>query len=470
MTQAFQCPKCGAPLDYHGTDPIIKCPYCRSSVIVPDNLRSKPAFSGGHDVFTIDGISDMSDLLNQAAQLKEVKELAEAGKVKEAVDLFRQVTGQDEFSARQAVNALAAGQPVILGDLNKSSPVVNLGGASSNTASKTINPKQLRGIFIAIIIFVVFSTLAGIIIPLFATFGTIFAAEALINKQRETPLAQTVAEKPTKIPQPSPTPGYGVVDLQFGSKGMAPGMFDDARSIAVSPIADSIFVADYQSGRVQSFSPSGQFLAQWLMESENGMGSPIIQKVSIGTNGDVFVLLQGNIVHLDASGQKINSIAALESYSDVVAGWDGKVYVLEGDTLIAFDSEGKELARYQDLIQKITGNYESNTRLAIDGKGYFYILVIGHNQAVYKFDNTAVFVDKFGNSEQFRAPGNIAVDGQGRVFISDFDGIQVYTNDGAYLDTVGGEIEGVPFGITIDKDGKLLAMFNSGQVVRFTLK
>lgn len=470
MSQAFQCPKCGAPLDYHGTDPIIKCPYCRSSVIVPDNLRSRPTFSGTHDIFTLDGIGDMSDLLSQANQLKEVKEMAEQGEVQKAVELFRQVTGQDEFSARQAVNALVSGQPVILSDLNINGQEVKINAGSLNPTVKTVSQKQIKGIITAILIFVAITTLAGIIIPLIATFGTLFATSAMLKDQLATEVPQALIAKPTQAPKASPTPGYGTVDLQFGSKGIAPGMFDDARSIAVSPLSDDIFVADYQSGRVQSFTPLGRSFTQWIMETKDGMGTPIIQKLSVGTQSDVYVLIQGDIAHLDESGQWQNTISSFESFNDVVAGWDGKVYALEDDTLIVFDPQGTELARYEDLVRKVTGEYESNTRLAIDGQGNYYLLVMGHNQAVFKFNRDAVYVDRFGNSDQFHAPNNIAVDGQGRIFISDFDGVQVYSNDGAYIDTVGGEIEGVPFGITIDKEGRLLAIFNSGQVVRFNLK
>jgi sugar lactone lactonase YvrE len=49
-------------------------------------------------------------------------------------------------------------------------------------------------------------------------------------------------------------------------------------------------------------------------------------------------------------------------------------------------------------------------------------------------------VNRFGKTGdqpgQFRAPGSIAVDGQGRVYIGDFKGIQVFDSDGTYLDLI----------------------------------
>jgi predicted RNA-binding Zn-ribbon protein involved in translation (DUF1610 family) len=44
MAQTFDCPSCGAALEYHGgTESTIQCPYCGNTVIVPAELRSQPA-------------------------------------------------------------------------------------------------------------------------------------------------------------------------------------------------------------------------------------------------------------------------------------------------------------------------------------------------------------------------------------------------------------------------------------------
>jgi DNA-directed RNA polymerase subunit RPC12/RpoP len=42
MLDTFNCPNCGAPLDNHGSDPMVRCPYCNTSVIVPKKFRAKP--------------------------------------------------------------------------------------------------------------------------------------------------------------------------------------------------------------------------------------------------------------------------------------------------------------------------------------------------------------------------------------------------------------------------------------------
>ncbi len=42
MPDAFNCPNCGAPLNNHGSDAVVPCLYCGTSVVVPKKLREKP--------------------------------------------------------------------------------------------------------------------------------------------------------------------------------------------------------------------------------------------------------------------------------------------------------------------------------------------------------------------------------------------------------------------------------------------
>ena len=41
--RTFQCPTCGAPLTHAGSDKEVQCPYCGNTVVVPKDLRDKPA-------------------------------------------------------------------------------------------------------------------------------------------------------------------------------------------------------------------------------------------------------------------------------------------------------------------------------------------------------------------------------------------------------------------------------------------
>jgi hypothetical protein len=48
MTQLFNCPACGAGLDYEGDSATVECPYCHNSVVVPAEIR-QPAVASGSD-------------------------------------------------------------------------------------------------------------------------------------------------------------------------------------------------------------------------------------------------------------------------------------------------------------------------------------------------------------------------------------------------------------------------------------
>jgi uncharacterized Zn finger protein (UPF0148 family) len=41
MAQTFHCPNWGAPLEYDGHHLTVECPFCGSSVVVPESLRPK---------------------------------------------------------------------------------------------------------------------------------------------------------------------------------------------------------------------------------------------------------------------------------------------------------------------------------------------------------------------------------------------------------------------------------------------
>lgn len=43
MAQTFSCPSCNGSLDYDGRSKVVRCPYCNSSVIVPESLRASAA-------------------------------------------------------------------------------------------------------------------------------------------------------------------------------------------------------------------------------------------------------------------------------------------------------------------------------------------------------------------------------------------------------------------------------------------
>ena len=86
MSQTFQCPNCGAPVDLDASaDPVIPCPYCQSAIIVPEALRARPpeanrepisaSIQGSSGAFFTDMAGDFFQLEN-LGRLKEMADLA----------------------------------------------------------------------------------------------------------------------------------------------------------------------------------------------------------------------------------------------------------------------------------------------------------------------------------------------------------------------------------------------------------
>src|SRR5690349_2321561 len=76
--------------------------------------------------------------------------------------------------------------------------------------------------------------------------------------------SHAIKEAKTSIRPSTPPKETSNALLKFGSEGVGPGMFTDARSIAVDG-AGRIYVGEYTGGRIQVFDPEGKFLTQWTI-------------------------------------------------------------------------------------------------------------------------------------------------------------------------------------------------------------
>jgi hypothetical protein len=112
-------------------------------------------------------------------------------------------------------------------------------------------------------------------------------------------------------------------------------------------------------------------------------------------------------------------------------------------------------------------------RLAVSGKGEVYALD-RWTAEIYRLDAAGKFVDRFGGKgdgpEQFRWAMELAIDGRGRVYVSDVGrGIRVFDAAGHFVDSFAGRE--VVFGMAFDDhDGLYTAQRNNHQIVKYRLK
>ena len=107
MSQTFSCPACGAPLDYGGHGAAtLTCPYCYTSVIVPQELRNQRSEPVAPDV--------TQSLAGQAPKLRELSNLVRAKQRDRAIAVYQQVYHVDPLAAQQLVDQLMAGSPMVI--------------------------------------------------------------------------------------------------------------------------------------------------------------------------------------------------------------------------------------------------------------------------------------------------------------------------------------------------------------------
>jgi streptogramin lyase len=290
----------------------------------------------------------------------------------------------------------------------------------------------------------------------------------------------TPVNTPTPLPTLTPTPSFAQAVLSFGEAGIGQGMFDDARYIAVDGDG-SIYVADYQGGRVQRFDSSGKYQSQWRV----GDSQTFISGMSANHAGDVYVAYDTVIGRYNGKTGKL--ISTLQSpnggeFGDLYATADGHLAAmwyegryglitsLEGhrDDLVIFDADDQIVRTIPAFISGQTDSLALDTYLAVDGSGTIYAL---SDSVLFQFSPEGKYINRLNGSGdqpgQYGVPSAFMVDGQRRLYFSDGEQIHVYSPDWRYLDTF-------PTGVfvdmlAIDEQGALWGV-SRDKVTKFILR
>ena len=379
MPQPFDCPKCGAPVKYDRSgepDATLRCEYCQSELIAPDEVAGRPA---------------------QVIQ-------------------------------------------------------IHFGSSSGSRFSMWI------WLTLAI-------PLVGLLI------GGLVAAGRFVTTMSSVGRTVKEAKTPGRSNQPSKENdnSFATVLLNFGSEGIGPGMFTDARSIALDGNGH-IYVAEYSGGRIQAFDAEGKFLSQWTI----GDRKTLIRGMAADRKGTVYVAQGGNIErYRGETGEKLGQVDYAQSgFDDVTTTADGGLVTAwqsNRDDIVVFDANGKLVRTIPGAISNASGDSELSMRVAVDGAGYIYALG-RFTDGVFKFGRDGKFMTRFGSAGdqpgQFRAPYSIAVDGHGRVYVGDMKGIQIFDANGRYLNLI--KLKGVAFGMVFNDQGQLFVIARD-QVVKLAI-
>ena len=258
--------------------------------------------------------------------------------------------------------------------------------------------------------------------------------------------------------------------LNFGSEGVGPGMFTDARSIAVDG-AGRIYVGEYSGGRIQVFDPEGKFVTQWTI----GDRKTILRGLAADRKGVVYVVHGGAIErYRGETGENLGRLEYQRSgFDDVTTTADGGLVAAwqsNRDDIVVFDGNGKAVKTIPAAISSASGDSELDMRVAADGAGYIYALG-RFNDAVFKFARDGKFMTRFGGRGnqpgQLNAAYSIAVDGKARIYVGDMNGIEVFDSNGRYLTRL--SLKGMAFGMVFNDKNELFVVARD-RVMKFAVQ
>lgn len=422
MPASLHCPTCSAPLDVPAANQTqVKCRYCGAAVVL-----SELAGQGGAAPDTT----------------AEVQRLLRAGQWIPAIQLYRQRTGVGLKEAKEAVERIAAAMP------------------PGSVPPQPSGAKMLAGCAVFLVV------IAGGI-------GLLVARQGSDRPAPSTPGATPSAERAVSTPIPGRAPEESALAeqvLAFGSEGTGAGRFQDARSVAVDG-RGRVYVAEYSGGRVQVFDTLGTFVTQWLADPE----MPLVD-MEADRGGTVYIVQSGRIRRYEgATGRLLGEVRPpelRESFSEITLALDGSLYAVAGFHNILHIGADGEVRRTIDLREAVNDR-ASPGPVAVAGTSEMYVLDRWTGE-VYRLDAAGRFVDRFGGHgdrpEQLRSPSEVALDGRGRVFVSDTGrGIRVFTPEGHFVGAFGGNKVVFGFAFT-DRDELYAAARNDHQIVKYRLK
>jgi DNA-binding beta-propeller fold protein YncE len=324
--------------------------------------------------------------------------------------------------------------------------------------------------------------MVAILIPiLLGGMLAVYFLNTSVRFTRDVLSSQTVLTQPAilveEMVEDTPTPNlYPQPVLEFGSEGSAPGQFEDAREITVD-LAGNIYVADYNTGRVQKFDHQGNFLYQILVEAGSN-GTWLISDLAIGPDNRLFVARVGDLLVYNGED---GSLLADDYARDLMAFFRSvsidplnHIYAVQStalqNSLFIFDQEGNLIQSKDDFISQVNpGDPALNLMIAVDGLGRSYVLS-NFGRQVYLFDRSGNFVDRFvsrKNDDFWNAEG-IAVDGKGRIYLPNISDIQIFDANGFPSDTLEMKPEiGALRDLAIDSQGYLYLVSGNGKVLKF---
>ena len=214
---------------------------------------------------------------------------------------------------------------------------------------------------------------------------------------------------------------------QWGEPGDGPGQLDHPSGIAFDH-GGNLYVVDAQNHRVQRFTRGGEFMNAWGGRGDGPGEFDMPWGIHVDELGDVYVVDWHNdrVQKFTAEGEFIFELGGsgsgdgeLNRPSTVAVDADGDIYVadLGNNRVQLFSAEGR-------YVEKFLGD------ATMSPSGRIYMLSNARELRMREMSNAP------DDEKRFRDPRSVRVDGEGRMFVTDYycSRVQIYQKDAIPLD------------------------------------
>lgn len=257
-----------------------------------------------------------------------------------------------------------------------------------------------------------------------------------------------------------------------GTRGSGPGQFQKPRSLAIDR-EDNLYVAD-MTGRIQKFSPTGQFLLSWQMP-QTDLGRP--KGMGIDPAGNIIVIEPhySRVNHFDHQGKLLKQWGThgtndgqLAFPRAVAVNSHGECFVSEYGVLERvqrFVSAGGAWTNSMGRFGSGPGDFNRAEGLFVDARDRLYV-ADSCNHRIQVFDAGGKFLRAYGHAGAAKGelsyPYDIQVDAEGNQFVCEFGNsrLQVFDGQDRPVEVIGGaggapgEFSN-PWSIVLDSKGNL---------------
>ena len=258
----------------------------------------------------------------------------------------------------------------------------------------------------------------------------------------------------------------------IGSRGTGPGQFNKPRSLATDNL-DNLYVVD-MTGRVQKFSPEGEFLLGWQMP-ETDLGKA--KGMTCDAAGNIVVVEPhyARVNHYDASGKLRfqwgnpgTNAGQLAFPRAVAADSHGELWVSEYskvERVQRFTADGARILRGVGRPGEGPGEFQRAEGIGVDSQDRLYV-ADSCNHRIQVFSREGRFVRMHGRAGEgageMSYPYDVCVDAAGQQYVCEFGNsrIQIFDAADRLLETLGrpgidpGHFAN-PWAITLDSQGNL---------------